>query len=381
MITPEEFLNTFPQAKLNIENDKINGILKDFISEYNHKFDKSWQTVGKLMKNHFKENDIVFPLRCNDMKIEFWTSRGFSEEEAKQNISKNVSKQLSQTSIGYWLNKGYSEEEAEQKKKEFYDTKLRGKRLLPTQLDYYIIKKGMSKKDAREALRKEQAKRSSKLVEKEIENPELRNKRLWMKIEYWTNKGYSEEIGYQLMQSKFEDRNLQTMKKLTQKYVDKGLSTSDALQKAQTDYKKRAQQIMKTRIKNKSFGFQKASQQSLNFFKPLMDHLDKANIKYYVGMEGNAEWFIAKGTDYFYSFDFYIPSQKLLIEFNGEHVHPNPKWSDEKKNEWRHCWTKDDFETAREKDLEKINIAEELGYNVVEVFESDNVRSIDCIGV
>jgi hypothetical protein len=278
----------------------------------------------------------------------------------------------------YWIKKGFSEQDAIEKGLNHYHSSTTKNRLLPTQLEYYI-NKGQSKEEAKISLKNEQSKRTAKLVAKEKANPELRKRRLWNQIEYYTNKGYTEEVGYQLMQEKFKERNLQTMKKLTEKYISKGYSEVDALESAQKDYKKRAKKIMKTRIENNSFGWQKASKQYLEFFQPLMDYLDENNIKYYVGTEDKQEWFIAKGIEYFYSYDFYIPSKKLIIEYNGEHIHPNPEMSKENWNNWKHCWTQKSADECRELDQIKLDVAREKGYKVVEVFERSKISSLSLI--
>jgi len=375
IITPEKFLELYPQAKLNIDNVRINYILGLFIEQFNARFNRSWQTVGLLLKSFFKENGIDFP-KCNDMKPEFWVSRGWDNPREKiSEISKN--KPLPHTKE-FWMRKNYSEEEAIGKGLEYYHSSTVKNRLLPTQLEYYL-KKGMSEEEAKAALTEEQAKRSQKLVAKEIANPELRKTRLWTQIEYWTNKGFSMEQGHQLMQEKFESRNMQTMQKLVNKLITKGFSIDDAVEKAQIDYKTRAGKTMQTRIKNNSFGFQKASKQSLEFFKPLMDKLDSENIEYYVGCDNNTEFFLASGTEYFYSYDFCIPSKKLIIEFQGEHVHPNPKMPKHEWVKWVHCWSKKTADECRQEDMKKIHLAESKGFKIIEVFESDGVNSAEIM--
>ena len=372
----QEFLDRFPQAKLNIENEKINAILIKFISTHPEKMERTWQTVGKLMKDYYLNNGVVFP-KCNDMKPEFWSSRGWNNPREK--ISELcLNKPLPHTKE-FWMRKGYTADEAAKMGLEYYHKSTTKNRLLPTQLEYYTEKKGMSEDDAKLALKEEQTKRTQKLIDKETKNPELRKRRLWTQIEYWLNKGYTHEQGIQLMSEQFEVRNLQTMKKLVNSYIEKGLSESEALEKAQKSYKTRASKTMQTRIKNNSFGFQKASQLSLNFFKPLMEKLDQQGVEYYVGVEGNTEFFLASGTEYFYSYDFCIPSKKLIIEFHGEHVHPNPKMSKERWLNWKHCWTKKSADECREEDVKKIQFAESKGFKVIEVFESDTIKSIDII--
>lgn len=374
-ITTTEFLELFPKSKLNIENQEIDSILQKFIIEYTHKLDKSWQTVGKFLKLFFKENGLILTGK-NNMDKKFWESRGW--DNPQQKVSNEVSNNLSNTSPKFYEARGFSPKEAKEKATNFYKDKIKGKRILPTQLEYYT-NKGHSQEEANQSLKKEQAKRADKLVQKELKNPELRKRRLWNQIEYYTNKGYSEEVGYQLMQEKFKERNLQTMKKLTEKYISKGQDEYIALENAQKDYKKRAKKTMKTRIENKSFGWQKASKQSLKFFQPLMDKLDNENIEYYVGTETKQEWFIANGTEYFYSYDFCIPSIKLIIEYNGEHIHPNPTMSKDDWNNWRHCWSKKTADECQKIDSIKLNVARDKGYNIIEVYESDKIGSLDLL--
>lgn len=374
-ISTEEFMKLFPQAKLNIQNTEINSILQQFIITYNHKLDKTWQTVGKLLKDFYNQHNIIFP-KCNDMKSEFWTSRGW--DKPKEKITELCLNKPLPHMKEYWIKKGFSEQDAIEKGLLHYHESTTKNRLLPTQLEYYT-NKGQSIEEATQSLKIEQSKRTAKLVEKELNDPELRKRRLWNHIEYYTNKGYSEEVGYQLMAEKFKERNLQTMKSLTQKYINKGQDKFSALERAQEDYKKRAVKIMKTRIENNSFGWQQASKQSIKFFQPLMEKLDAEGIKYYVGTESNTEFFLAKGTEYFYSYDFCIPSLKLIIEYNGEHIHPNPNMSKEEWNKWKHCWSNKSADECKELDQVKIKVAEEMGYKVIEVFESDLIFAVNLI--
>lgn len=373
LLTTQEFIEKFPRSKLNINNQKINNILSMFIIKNSHILHKSWQTISTSLKFFFKSHDIHFPM-CNDRKPEFWTSRGWDNPREKILETGNPLP----TSKVYWLKKGYSEIESELKTQQFYKEKIKGKRVLPTQLEYYI-NQGQTLEDATQSLKNEQANRASKLVEKELNNPELRKKRLWSNIEYYTSKGYSEEEGYELMAEKFKSRELQTMEKLISKYILKGFSTEDAIYRAKDDYKKRSQKSMNTKIKNNSFAWNQASKQSIKFFEPLMKKLNELNIPYHIGMEHNEEFFLAKGLEYFYSYDFCIPSMKLIIEYNGEHIHPNPNMSKEDWKNWKHCWTKKTADECRDYDQQKIKKAEEHGYKVIEVFESDVISSLELI--
>ena len=71
--------------------------------------------------------------------------------------------------------------------------------------------------------------------------------------------------------------------------------------------------------------------------------------------------------------------KKLIIEYNGEHIHPNPKMDKAEWDRWTHCWSKKSADECRDLDLEKIKLAESKGYNVIEVFESDGILSTELI--
>jgi len=374
-ISTKEFLKLFPKANLNIENRNIDSTLKRFIIKFNHKLDKSWQTVGKYLRIFFKEQELELKGK-NNMDYLYWETRGW--DNPKQIVSNEVAKNFSKVSSKFYETRGFSSDEAKVKAERFYYDKIKGKRLLPTQLNYYI-QKGQSPEEAKYSLKVEQTKRSAKLVAKEKVKPELKRERLWNHIEYWLSKGYSEEQSYQLMSEKFKERNLQTFKNLVEKNISKGMNKTQATEQATKHYKSKAKKTMQTRIKNKSFGWYKASKQSLDFFKPLMDYLDEENIEYYVGDDEHQEYFIAKGSDYFYSYDFCIPSKKIIFEYNGEHVHPNPKMTVEEWKNWKHCWTKENADECRKKEDRKIKVAEERGFTVIEIYESDEISSIELI--
>lgn len=67
-------------------------------------------------------------------------------------------------------------------------------------------------------------------------------------------------------------------------------------------------------------------------------------------------------------YDIYIKSKNLLIEFNGDFWHLNPKFYDDNYFcESRKIYAKD----IRKKDNEKIAIAKKHGYNIITIWEND----------
>jgi hypothetical protein len=78
------------------------------------------------------------------------------------------------------------------------------------------------------------------------------------------------------------------------------------------------------------------SKESMKVFLPISEFLKTNNIKHRFGYEDNKEWYIYDTDNRCtYFFDFAIPSINLLIEYNGEAWHPNPKWNKEKWDSWR----------------------------------------------
>jgi hypothetical protein len=120
----------------------------------------------------------------------------------------------------------------------------------------------------------------------------------------------------------------------------------------------------------------KASKQSLNVLLLLRDYvcskytLPESSV--FIGVGGSQEWFLREGKDFFL-YDFCIPSFKVIIEYNGEHVHPNPLWKvqDELKwNTWLHPWTKEGAEVSYRKDSYKVAVAEKNGFRVLNLWSS-----------
>jgi hypothetical protein len=83
------------------------------------------------------------------------------------------------------------------------------------------------------------------------------------------------------------------------------------------------------------------------------------------------EWFLSdKESICFY--DFTIPELKLIIEFNGEHVHPRKdRMSTQQFSNWKHAFTKESAEEVFKKDQNKVLKATNLGYNVLILWSKD----------
>jgi hypothetical protein len=126
--------------------------------------------------------------RISPYSIKFWTNKGYSEDEAKYQISIRRP-----TNINYWLNKGHSEEEAKEKVY-IQSTKSTGKKTL---IKLYGEEEGK--------------KRFDELIKKR----RISSKRC---IEYWLNKGHSEEEAKEKLS---EHQNTFTIDKCIKKYGEK----------------------------------------------------------------------------------------------------------------------------------------------------------------
>lgn len=122
----------------------------------------------------------------------------------------------------------------------------------------------------------------------------------------------------------------------------------------------------------------KASRESLKYFKPLYDYLIKNNITnkddVYLGIDNSCEFFIRNFDELFF-YDFTIRSKKIIIEFNGKAWHPN--WE---KHGIDECITKFKNKNVNSidvvnKDITKINLAKEMGFNVLVLWEEDGFNT------
>lgn len=265
---------------------------------------KSFNWESDIIKNKFKMfynshnkcslTDIRSELHCKSDKcvsIEFWTDRGWTEEEAKIKISErqkansskvNPSNRCSNTQLKWWTKKGYTEEEA---------------------------KKLISERQA--TFTKE------KCIEK-----------------YGKEKG---EIIYKNRQQKWR------------KTIDE-------------KYSKETQMHWLCSCK----GFSKMSTKLFNKFYNLYKNTYTCFLAPYT-----KEFFIMTSSKKFYLYDFCIKELGLIFEFNGSHVHANPKWPEEKLKYWRHSFSKETAEENIKNYNQKILAAKEQGFDVIVIWDSE----------
>lgn len=122
-----------------------------------------------------------------------------------------------------------------------------------------------------------------------------------------------------------------------------------------------------------------ASKTSQVFFDKLYEKLDNTdkNCCYYHNK--NIEFgLMCKDTKTYKKYDFCLPNKKIIIEYNGDHIHANPEIYS--PNDIPKYFRKKERYTAQEiwdKDIIKHNIANTHGYKVYVVWESAAKKNID----
>lgn len=180
-------------------------------------------------------------------------------------------------------------------------------------------------------------------------------------INYWVNLGYSEKDSKKLRSEFFKNNSSIYSVDFWQK---RGLSASKAKQRVQEICSKRG------------VSFMSASKESLSYFKPINEQLVKIGYKPKFGVSGNEEFSLWNPTrKNFCFYDFTVEELKIIIEYNGDRFHPNPKNLNKKQwAEWRVPYS-DKVYTADEiakKDAEKMHLAIKNGYDYLVIWSSDS---------
>jgi hypothetical protein len=109
---------------------------------------------------------------------------------------------------------------------------------------------------------------------------------------------------------------------------------------------------------------------SPNLQKTAKDGLRRQEI--YWGIVGSSEYFI-RDDDKLFWYDFTIPSHKIIIEYNGEHVHPNPALSLQERDDWKHAFSGELFNERMVHEQRKQQAAERLGYTIIYVWSKNEI--------
>lgn len=311
-------------------NDKF---ISDLISEYNEIGIKEFKNVflRKIIndKNRFSNN--------------FWLIRGYDEKESTDIIHK-MQKSNSKLSVNKLKKLKYEDEKEWAKKKntriEFWIEKCDG------DIDEAI--KLYSERQKTFTLKKCIKKYGKVKGEKKFNDRQKR----WIKSIY--SNLSSEEI------NKFHKSRAITLEKCVERHgKEKGT-------KIYKDYI----------LKHNSVSHIVSSKWSYNIIKKLEK---KFNLDGYYKSENNKEYFLrSKENIYFY--DYCVPKYNFIIEFNGEHIHPNKeKLNENEWNKWKQAWTNKSADECYNYDNQKNNLATENDYELLIVWYSDKKVFNKCV--
>lgn len=135
----------------------------------------------------------------------------------------------------------------------------------------------------------------------------------------------------------------------------------------------------------KNSGRGRSSKSALELFKAIDDILIANNINvksnYYDNERDKGEFRIRDVSGNWFCYDYTIKSMKIILEYHGEHVHPNKNWSTEKWNSWKNFYSRLDADEVYKKDAYKQKVAEVAGYQYHVIWHSSGDRQkLDIIG-
>lgn len=236
--------------------------------------------------------------------------------------------------------------------------------------DFYL-ERGWDEDYAIKKISETQHDRSLKSAEK------MTDDRQPAQIGYWLKKGYSlEEAKKQLhiRQCTF------SREKCIEKYgIEKGLIIFEQRQKKwqNTIYERYSLDEISKWKQNSKF----ASREACQLFKPFFNMLkEKYKCYMYDSSENVKEFFLWDNElNRLYCYDFTITNLKLIFEYNGKHVHPDPRMSEEEWLNWRQCFTGKTADEVKKYYDRKIKIAEQHGFKVVQLWNYMNKEELNSI--
>jgi hypothetical protein len=284
------------------------------------------------LKNNLKEVKRSF-------SKEFWIKKGYTEKEA---INKVFEIQSSNSKKFKGKRTGKSKDKL--KEKGYTDEEIRITCLSRWNLEYWI-RRGLTEEEA--------SKRVYEIQSYAAKHVDYEKRLLPSNLEYWLNKGFSES---------------ESKKKVTESQTtfSKDICIEKwGYKKGIEIFNKRQDKWFKSLKDNKNIfiGYSKISQELFKKIETLID----GDFLY---AEKGGELKIKKEKGGYYFYDFTDVKNKKIIEYNGDMYHANP--SKYESNEYPHPFRKNiTAEEIWNKDLIKIKTAEEIGYEVLVIWDSE----------
>lgn len=320
------------------EAEKFITDAKKKISEKNK--GKNNEYYRKKYGDEYIQNKIKKKKLNSKVCAEYWINKGYSEEEAVQQVSKiqkeNSSKRTKQ-------NTETKEDRIAKYGKEATEKFYREKSVLCIE---YWLKRGYTEKYGRKKISEYQAKNSKK----------VKNRVNTKSVEYWLNKGYNLQEAEQIIS---DSQHTFSLEKCLKKYGEEnGLKL----------WKERQNKWQKTLHENKNLhvGYSKISQ---DLFKELENTYDNDERDYIFYGSKNREFTIRKNNKT-YVYDFTDLKNRKIIEFNGDIYHGNPSLF--KENDTPNPFKKET--TSKELwefDKTKKEVAESEGFEELVIWENE----------
>ena len=163
-----------------------------------------------------------------------------------------------------------------------------------------------------------------------------------------------------------------TLDNLVKLYGDEGESRYNAwkakVRQARSDFVRRHGDIIgnekfNSTLAKRRLQYNRTSQEALVVINEILNLTYDSNTVYY-GANDKNEWFLSE-SGAFYLYDLTFLEEKVIIEFNGRHVHPDKaSLTAEQWEKWRCVWPKKTADEVHNRDTEKIALAERKGFTV-----------------
>ena len=291
-------------------------------------------------------------------KLKKYIEMGYDEESAK--LAMYADQKIKNPScIEYWLHKGFSDQESKDKVVEY------GRNNSVRCVEYWL-----NKGDTEEESRKKVAE-----IQNNAEFIDFEKRILPSNVEYWTNRGFSRDESILKVS---ERQSTFTLEKCIEKYGEclgrkRWQDRQDKWQNTlinKPDYEE-------IKIKRVScFKHRKASKQSLLLFIPLYKWLRKKGYTrsdMRLGITGSSE-FLLNENGKIRLYDFTIISLNAIIEFHGTAWHPKS----EEDDNWKSIVSEMTAKEKWDRDREKIQIAENNGFIVKEIWSDEEDKLNKC---
>lgn len=273
----------------------------------------------------------------------YWLQRGYSDEQAMVEILK-IQKDNNVKAV-----------EAMQNLKEYHFEKYKKKRNIYIE---YWLEKGFSEEEAKIKLKERQSTYSLEKMKQKHGNEEGL-KKFNSRNEKWLHSLYGKMSPEQKVE--FEKSKCVTKDKMVAKYGEE-----KALEKWEHYIKSHVNMWNASRISKKYID------EILSKIKN--DGFNTETI-FYGSEEKNEFCLYDNETMSLYWYDLTFFDRKKIIEFDGVHIHPDPNAIIDERNKWKQAFTGKSYEEALSKDISKERFAIKNGFDILRVRLPKNTKN------